>query len=281
MSFASSTRHMGERINRSVGRRAHQVRTPAFYALTVLFLGFLVFALRESMMMAVNGWLAGYPLPTHRVHHIMIGGMLTVFTASIAIQLYRPVKRVGAFQAALAFVFSAFVLSIVASGLASAAELIVFIVPVAILAVLHPARRQLLPTTAHIHTGLLALAGIGTIFFAIIGAREFIAHTTLANDHVLFGHYEFMTIVMVSIALFAILAALRPVGWRALMYAAVALAILFAGSSLVFPGVEQGSSLGTLAALAVIVWAITFAVFGEYVDRAEPVEDSRPSVMAG
>ncbi|WP_290818783.1 hypothetical protein [Halovivax sp.] len=275
MNLASSTMDVGHRVTSSAGYGAHRARKPAFYLVTAAFLAFLVFALRDTMAMVVNAWFAGYAFPDHRVHHVMIGGTLAVFVATVAIQLYRPSKRVGALQAAIAFVIAAFALTILASGPAAAGEILVFVVPVLLIAALHPARRQLVPSLERVDVRLLALAAVGAIGFGTVAVGEYAAHTTLGNEHVVFGHYEFMLIALASIGLFAILGALRPIGWRALVYGAGALAILFAVGSLAFPGIEQGSSLGPIAALAVIAWAVAFVGLAEYTRGADAESSPR------
>jgi hypothetical protein len=272
MSMSSSAVRVGHQIRSGAGYGASRVRKPAFYLLTVAFVAFLLFALRETMTMVVSAWFGGYAFPGHRVHHIMIGGTLTVFAATIAVQLYRPTKRVGALQAALAFVIAAFVLTAIASGLMASGELLVFLVPVVLIALLHPARSELVPRLEGVDRRVLAVAGVGAIGFAALALTEFVNHTTLADEHVVFGHYEFMLFGLVSIGLFGLLGALKPTGWRIPLYAAGGLALLFAVSSLAFPGAEQGSSLGTVGAIAVILWAIALIGVSEYAERGDSSE---------
>jgi peptidoglycan/LPS O-acetylase OafA/YrhL len=125
---------------------------------------------------------------------------------------------------------------------------------------------------------VLAIAGIGTIGFAALAVAEFMNHTTLADEHVAFGHYEFMLFALVSIVLFGLLGALKPTGWRIPLYATGILALLFAASSLAFPGAEQGPSLGTVGAVAVVLWAIALIGVSEYVERGDssepPIDDA-------
>ncbi|EMA33326.1 hypothetical protein [Halobiforma nitratireducens] len=280
MSTSSSTVRVGRRIRSRAGHGASRARKPAFYLATVAFVAFLLFALGEAMAMAVTAWLGGYAFPGHRVHHSMIGGTLAVFAATVAVQLYRPTKRVGALQAALAFAVAAFVLTAIASGPAAVGEILVFLVPVVLIALLHPARSELVPRLTGVDRRVLAVAGVGAIGFAALAVTEFVNHTTLADEHVLMGHYEFMLFGLVSIGLFGLLGALKPTGWRTPLYAAGILALLFAASSLAFPGVEQGSSLGTVGAIAVILWAISLIGVSEYVERSgsgEPPADDASS----
>ncbi|WP_237076857.1 hypothetical protein [Natrialba magadii] len=115
------------------------------------------------MAMVVTAWFGGYAFPIHRVHHIMIGGTLAVFAATIVVQLYRPTKHVGALQAALAFIIAAFVLTAIASGLAAAGELLVFLVPVVLITLLHPARSELVPRLKGADRRVLAIAAVGAM----------------------------------------------------------------------------------------------------------------------
>lgn len=269
MSTRTAAVGVGRRLTGSTRQTARRVRMPAFYVLTAGFLAFLLFALAETMAMAATGWLPDYGFPTHRVHHLMIGGLLTVFAASIAVQLYRPSQRVGAMQLAVIFVIAALVLTSLASGLMAAAGLLVFVVPVLAIAALHPSRSEMVPRMDPLEGPLLGWAAVGAIGFGVLAAAEYVSHTTLADDHVAFGHYEFMLIALVTIGLFAVIGALRPRGWRALVYAAAALAVVFAAGSLAFPGVEQGSSLGTIGAIAMIAWAIGFVGLAEFGARTE------------
>ena len=272
MSTSSRAAHVGHRIRSGANYGASSVRKPAFYLLTVAFVAFLLIALWEAMTMVVTAWLGEYAVPDHRVHHIMIGGTLAVFVATVAVQLYRPTKRVGALQAALAFAVAAFVLTVIASGLAAAGEILVFLVPVVLIGLLHPSRAELVPRLDGVDRRVLAVAGVGAIGFAALAVTEYLNHTTLTNDHVVFGHYEFMLIGMATIGLFALLGALQPTGWRIPIYGAGALALIFAFGSLAFPGAEQGSSLGTVGAIAVILWAIALIGVSEYADRGDSSE---------
>ena len=262
MSLSSATRQAGRQITSNVG--IQRARRPLFFALLIAFLAFLVFALWESMLMVVNGWLPGYIEPTHRVHHIMIGGTLTVFLLTIAVQLYRPIHRIGAMQAALIFVISIMVLTALVSGIAAASELLIFVLPVVVLALLHPGVREIRPRLADVNRRLLAIALIGGSALAYLAVMEFNAHVTLTNDHVAFGHYEFMIIALVCIALFAVIGAFRSPGWRVPIYAAAALALLYGISSLTFPGAEQGSSLSTIGSIGVMAWAVILVTVAEY-----------------
>ena len=72
-----------------------------FYAITIAFLAFLLVALAEPLRFTYLAWTPGYEFPTHRVHHVMIGGVLTALVLGVAAQLYRPTKRVGAFLLAV------------------------------------------------------------------------------------------------------------------------------------------------------------------------------------
>lgn len=262
MSFTSTTRNAGKVL--TTNERVRQARKPIFFAILLAFLAFLVVALWESMIMVVTGWFPDYVHPTHRVHHIMIGGMITVFVLTLVMQLYRPMRRIGAMQAALIFVVTMAVLTSIASGVAAASELLIFVLPVVILTLLHPGVRQIRPRLADVDRRLLAIALIGASGLAYLALMEFNAHMTLADDHVALGHYEFMMITLVSIALFAVIGAFRSPGWRVPVYAAAAIALLYGSGSFAFAGAEQGSSLSMLGSIGMITWALLLVGVSEY-----------------
>ena len=253
---------------------ARRIRMPAFYLVTAGFLAFLVFALYESMSMLGTAWLGGYEWPTHRVHHVLIGGVLTLFGLTVAVQLYRPERRVGAMLLGIVIVATIAVVSVVESGIGALTELAVFVVPVALIALLHPARSELVRTFRSFDRRLLAVGVVGLVAFGALAFGEFGNHVTLTDDHVAFGHYLFVAFAALIIGLAAVVAAFRPAGWRALAYGAAFLAVVFAAASLAFPGAEQGSSLVTIGAIAAIAWAIALVGVSEYVDRDRTTESS-------
>lgn len=242
---------------------------PLFYAVTAVFLAFLVVALNEPIRFVYLAWTPGYEAFTHRVHHVMLGGLLAIIVLGIAVQLYRPVERVSAFLVAALGIGLLAAVTLIADGLAAVAELAVFIVPVAILAVLHPGLRGLQSRSVgavrdRIDRRMLALATVAAVPLVAVAAVQVNLHLTVTDDHVIFGHYVIMAAGVLTIALGALVASVRPTGWRVLAYAVAVLATLVGVASVVFPDPAQGVNFGVVGGALVVLWAIAFVAVAEY-----------------
>ena len=68
----------------------------------------------------------------------MIGGFLTLLIISVGVQLYRPSLRVGAIILGVTTVGALLLVTLVADGIAAHLEAAIFVVPMLVLAALHP-----------------------------------------------------------------------------------------------------------------------------------------------
>ncbi|WP_331232636.1 hypothetical protein [Natronorarus salvus] len=247
-------------------------RKPLFYAVTAAFLAFLLFALNEPMRFAYLAWTPGYEVFTHRVHHVMIGGLLTLLVVSIALQLYRPAERIGAYLFAAVAVASLLVVSVIGEGASALAELAIFAIPLVIIGLLHPGLRSFRPSRETLDARMLALGAVAAVPLIAFAALQMNLHMTLADDHVVFEHYLMMAGGALTIGLGAIVASFRPVGWRALVYA-VAILVAFVGvASAMFPDPVQGVNFGVIGGSLAVLWAICFVAVAEYGVRARSLE---------
>lgn len=248
-------------------------RRPVFYAITIAFGAFLLFALQEPLQFVIAAWLPGYDAPTHRVHHLMIGALLVLLVLGVLVQLYRPRERVGAFVLAAVIVGAITLASVIGEGIGAVGGLLIFILPVIVLGVLHPSFRSFRPRRASMDRWMMGVAIVGAAPLAVFAALQLNLHLTLADDHVLFEHYIMMAGGALTIAVGALLASFRPVGWRMLVYGIAALAIVVAAGSIVFPEPTQGTNFGLIGGALVIIWAIAFVAISEYGVRASPAMD--------
>ena len=249
-----------ERVRRTAARG----RRPLFYVVTAAFLAFLVFALNEPMRFAYLAWTPGYEAFTHRVHHVMIGALLTIIVLSVAVQLYRPAERVGAFLFGALAVGVLTVITLIADGVAAAGELAIFVVPLVIIGLLHPGLRALELSRDRLDTRVLALGIVAAVPLVAFAAVQLNLHLTLTNDHVTFGHYVMMAGGAVTIGLGALVVSLRPMGWRGLAYGVAALATLVGIASIVFPDPAQGVNFGVAGGALAVLWAVCFVAVAEY-----------------
>lgn len=257
-------------------RSLRNARRPLFYTLTAAFLGLLLLALSEPMRFVALAWTAEYGFPTHRVHHVMIGALLTLLAASVAVQLYRPAKRVGAYLLAAITVGTLTVVAAVTGGLAAVSELLVFVVPLVIIGLLHPGLRSFRPGRETVDVRMLALAGGAAVALLAFAAIQLNLQLTAADEHAAFEHYQMMAGGTLTIAAGALLAAFRPVGWRFLAAGVAALAAVVGIASVAFPAAEQGITFGIAGGVLAVLWAVAFLAVAEYGARSgEPsVTDS-------
>ena len=247
-------------------------RKPLFYAITAAFLAFLLFALNEPMRFAYLAWTPGYEVFTHRVHHVMIGGLLSLLVISVALQLYRPAERIGAYLFAALAVGSLIVVSVIGEGISALGELAIFAIPLVIIGLLHPGLRSFRPSRETLDTRMLALGAIAAVPLIAFAALQVNLHLTLADDHVVFEHYLMMAGGALTIGLGALVASFRPAGWRALVYAVAVLVALVGVASVVFPDPVQGANFGVIGGGLAVLWAISFVVVAEYGARRRPLD---------
>lgn len=238
-------------------------RMPLFYAVAIAFLAFLVFAFLEPMQFVVRAWLPGYGAPTHRVHHVMIGGLLALLVLSVGVQLYRPAARVGAFLLGGTIIASLAVVTVVAEGLAGLGEIAIFVVPMIVLAALHPAVGAFRPRWTDLDRRLVVLAVVAAIPLLVYAALQLNLHLTLADEHVAFDHYVLMAAGAITIGVSALIASAKPAGWRALAYGAVGLLGIVAIASIAFPDPAQGVNFGLIGGLVAVIWALAYLLVAE------------------
>jgi hypothetical protein len=130
---------------------------------------------------------------------------------------------------------------------------------------------------------MLALTGIAAVPLLGLASTNVQLQRNVTDMHVFMGHYGFMAALAYTIIGVAILASLRPVGWRLTAAVAALLAAVLGGTSLLYP--DAASSLDTGWALAAIAWATAFAGLAVRTDDAQrptsmPVAPLDPAPMA-
>jgi hypothetical protein len=250
-------------------RTATLGRKPLFYAVTAAFLALLLLALNEPMRFAYFAWTPGYEAFTHRVHHVMLGSLLSLLVISVALQLYRPAEQIGAYLFAALAVGSLMVVSVIGEGVSALGELAIFAIPLVIIGLLHPGLRSFRPSRETLDTRMLALGAIAAVPLIAFAALQVNLHLTLADDHVIFEHYLMMAGGALTIGFGALIASFRP--WRALVYAVAILVALVGVASVVFSDPVQGVNFGVLGGSLAILWAISFVIVAEYGARARSI----------
>lgn len=247
-----------------IGRVRENARTAAFYAVSVAFLAFLLYALHEPMRAGILAWAPVYEPATHRVHHVMWGSFLTLIAAGVALQLSRPADRVGAYLLAAIAVGVWSVLALVGDGFTAIEATATFVVPMIVLGLLHPGLGSFRPSLESLDTRMLALAVLAAAPLAAFAAVQVNLHLTTSTEHALLGHHLAMAAGASTIALGAIVASFRPDGWRALAYAVALLTALVGFASGLFLEPAQGTTFGLFGGVLALIWTHLFLTAAEY-----------------
>lgn len=212
----------------------------------------------------------------HRIHDVSWGVWTAVIMgAAFLVQLRRPERKVAAMQqlmigalaslgglamgGALALEYGAEGSMVVVSGTVIAA--------VALVAALHPARRQLFRGTGQLSPVLAPaalIASVPLIMWAVAEAALQRGGPT-SDEHVLWTHYAGMTTVALAIPLLGLLAALKTPGWRIPAWCAGLSAALLGVASVMFP--THPSSLGVVWGAVALAGGIAFVGLAEWEAR--------------
>lgn len=251
-------------IGARIGWVRENARMPAFYAVTVAFLAFLLYAQNEPMRAGIFAWTPGYGVDTHWVHHVMMGSFLTLIAAGVALQTSRPAERVGAYllSAIAVGVWSAVVL--VGDGVSALVGMAAFVVPIVVLGLLHPGLASFHPSRDALDARMLMIAVLAAAPLAAFAAVQVNLHLTTSSDHALSGHYLAMAAGTATIGLGAIVASFRPAGWRALAYGVALLMALVGIASGLFLDPAQGANFGLVGGVLAVVWTDAFVTAAEY-----------------
>lgn len=209
----------------------------------------------------ISGWLSAMDGGIHRWHEIAWGVIegVIIFTGLVAV-LWRTRERVPAMQQ----VFAGCLALIATMLLARVFDPFtgVFIALVAVAALLHPARRELLSMHGRFDPALLGLAAVAAVPLVTYALGQIaVDNAAPANDpHASMAHYAGTTAAALGIPLVAVVASLRRTGSAIPRWTAAAAAFALGAASLIYPA--QDSSFGLVWGAAAIAWAGAFALVG-------------------
>jgi hypothetical protein len=206
----------------------------------------------------VGGFVAGEQ-EIHLAHMQHWGALMGVLVAVPLVALaVRP--RVAPLQQ-VAVVVAAFLAVQVAAGILDPAAA-VFVVLFGALAVLHPARRELLRRGEGLDPVLGALAATATIPLLVYawGELQHHLHATPGDPHLGPPEYHYLggAALGVAVAAIAWLAAVRTDGWRVPAWTVGAAMVLLGLGSVLHP--RHTSSFGRAWGAAALVWGVAFGV---------------------
>lgn len=286
---------------------AGKARRIAFYVFLVLFA--LMHILFNLMIGALLGWFAEEGAISHRVHLIVFGWVFVLSFVGLLAHLRRPETKVAQMYQVLIALGFIVATTIIVDRLVDPVVISFLILPLLLVA-LHPNRSGLRRPSTNMSKTLMALALVATIPLSVdafvqvrIGLdasrvapqiledideslsdaefeRQFNAAARRATDSaaeaeqvVHYGHWSAMGAFNLILIGLALLAAVRPPGWRLPAWSAGLSAVLFGVASIANPG--DASAINAYWSVIAIAWGIGFIVIAEVTRR-----DSAPSPVA-
>ena len=301
--------HREDNSQRAAGEGG-KARRITFYVLLVL-LALLHLAI-NLMPYILLGWFLEEGTVSHRVHQIIFGWVFVLSFVGLLAHLRRPETKVAQmYQVLIAIAFIAATTVLVDRLIDLFVVLFIIIPPVLVL--LHPNRAALLRPSLNVSKVLLALALVAAVPLAVnsfvqirIGlnaaqvapeideqledldddisdeeferelneaARRVTDSPEEAEEAVHSGHWSAMGAFNLIVMGLALVAALRPPGWRLPAWSAGLSAVLFGAASIANPG--DASALNGYWSVLAIVWGIGFVLIAEAMRR-----ESAPTTIA-
>jgi hypothetical protein len=198
-------------------------------------------------------------LPVHRTHFLIVGIISWAFLLATFVQLRKPERRVASMLQLVVMVLGGTVVYAYSGTLGEwLSEEWIVLVPVLVLALLHPKARDLVANPGF-DRKMTLLAGIAMIpWLAFIVDTSRLQLINAAGDaHAEMEHWATAALFGITIVACAIIGSTDHRGWRMPAWIAVAASMIFGIHSLVFPG--RASGLTTAWAVAAVIWGMAFA----------------------
>lgn len=225
------------------------------------FLGLSLPMLADPLLFWTDIVFGGHNYPSHELHHFVLGIVMGLLILGLVVQVYRPSQRTAALHTSIAIWGWFTIFFTIGQGFEP--MFIVLLLLLGGVAVFHPAGKDQFPIAESLARPLGYITLLTAVAAFAFAGNELIAHRTLADSHVTLGHYLFMATGAASVGTLMIRGSFTERDWRFALYAAAACMIVFGAASIGYPGAEQGSSIGVIGGLVVIIWAIGILVVAE------------------
>jgi len=203
-----------------------------------------------GLTVLVIGWFEkpfGVSTPVSELSHGALAGI--IITVGLLVQLRSPARRIAGVQQAVLGILAFLITALIGSRQEPLQASLLFLAAVAILVVLHPARREFFKRGAGPTASLAAVCIVGAVpavAYAInmlVQARQFVGPPHHAD------RFAEMAAAAIGIVLVGVLACLKTKGWRISAWSAGAASIVVGAASVVFPDAPGtvGQVWGTLA----------------------------------
>jgi hypothetical protein len=203
-----------------------KVRRILFYGLAALLSAFLLFVfwdivpgvvflwLPDSVLVSIHPDFGRFVVP-HRVHQAAMHAILWGLVLGVALQLYRPERRVAPLLQALTFILAFALIESAIIGQFLVLNSAPILIPLLLMALLHPRARNLFRFGRLDWTmlGLTALAAIPWLVFAL-GQVQLQRLDILADEHAQMEHWQRMAVFANLMIVWGLLGATDLPGWR-------------------------------------------------------------------
>jgi len=199
----------------------------------------VVLLARSPVILVFLGWflgpyeeVSGAGVLSHRVHEIAFGILFSWALVGALSQVRSPSRNVAG---ALQLILTLTIFTVVVTAATGTFELLslLMLVPVAGVAMLHPAGKHLFRPTLEPSVALLSLAALGAPWLLSETTRELGLASARAQGHT--SHWAAMASFILLLVLLSLLAALRPPGYRAIAASIGVGAILLGLAALLYP----------------------------------------------
>ena len=238
-----------------------RIKLALFGLFGIVFLALSLPAFLEPMTFWTGIVLGDYAYPGHELHHLVLGSVLPLLLLGVIAQAYRPSVRFGALHTSI-IIWIALTVVFAIGGEFSPIHLILLALLLGMV-VFHPTGIGQRPSLEGLSQPMLVLAIVTAIGGFVFAGVELLTHLEATDDHVAFGHYLFMATAGLSIGALAVYGSIKETGWRFPIYGAGFLLVVIGAGSVLYPGAEQGSSLGVVLGMLVILWGIFLVVVAE------------------
>ncbi|MDQ6877172.1 MAG: hypothetical protein M3082_05645, partial [Candidatus Dormibacteraeota bacterium] len=221
-----------------------------FFGLTVLIIGWF----EQSF---------GVSTPVSELSHGALAGI--IITVGLLAQLRAPARRIAGVQQAVLGILTFLITALIGGRQEPLQESLLFLVAVAILVALHPARREFFKPGAGVSPALAAISLLGAIpatgyaVSMLVQARQFVGPPHHAD------RFAEMAAAAIAIVFVGLLAALKTHGWTIPARSAGVAAIVVGMASVVFP--DAPGAVGHAWGAVAVGWGVLFLAAAEWEAR--------------
>jgi hypothetical protein len=230
---------------------------------------------------------------SHQVHELSFASLFAISFVGLLSQLRRPERKLAGMYQVIVPLYVIIPLVVIVDRVFDPTIAIFLVIPL-LLVWLHPAREQLRRPGWSPSLILVILAGVAAVPLIVFAVDQIATgvHATSAGGEILrdlpeeatekeiverldeagipesdqveilhSGHWVGMGAFALTLAGLSLLGALRPRGWRLLVWSSAAALTVYALASVKYPG--DASSAPAIAAALTIAWAVLFVLMAE------------------